>query len=72
MEHTDHNPCDVECEGLRQVREELSDYRTATDRRLLMADVTLATINTKVSWLVGICGAIGVAVLSAVLKLLIA
>ena len=42
-------------------------YRTA--RRLAAGDVSLATINTKLNWLIGLLSAIGAAVLSAALKL---
>lgn len=58
----------TECEGLRNVRADLEQYRRVTDARLAQGDVTLATINTKLNWLVGLLSAIGAAVLSAALK----
>lgn len=58
----------TECEGLRSVRADLEQYRRVTDARLAQGDVTLATINTKLNWLVGLLSAIGAAVLSAALK----
>ena len=60
--------CSTECQGLRTVRSELSQYRVQTDARLAKGDVTLATINTKLNWLVGILSAIGAAVMGAALK----
>lgn len=60
--------CNAECEGLRALRASLNAYREKTDRRLAEGDVTLATINTKLNYLVGLLSGIGAAVLSAVIK----
>ena len=64
-------PCRNECPGLREVRADLEAYKRATDRRLAEGDVTLATINTKLNWLVGILSAIGAAVMGAALKFIV-
>ena len=44
--------------------------RSPMHRRLAAGDVSMATINIKLNWLIGILSAIGAAVLTAVLKVM--
>lgn len=65
----DRMECIPPCKAVSDLRDDFDAYKEKTDERLRMSDVTLATINTKLNWLIGILSALGVAVLSAVLKL---
>ncbi len=72
MRATDDPICAVPCREVREVRAQFDAFRTETVRRLAEGDVTLATISTKLNWLIGILSGIGAAVLAAVLRILAA
>lgn len=60
------------CQELRELKDSFHRFREETTRRLAAGDVSMATINTKLNWMIGILSSIGVAVLAAVMKLVIA
>ena len=62
--------CSRPCRELRELENGFQRFREETDRRFAAGDVSMATINTKLNWLIGILASIGAAVLTAVLKLL--
>ncbi len=62
--------CVHPCKELKELEGKFSDFREETNRRFAAGDVSMATINTKLNWLIGILSSIGLAVLTAVLKLL--
>lgn len=62
------NNCSGTCRELRELRESYEHFREETTRRLAAGDVSMATINTKLNWLIGILSAIGVAVMTAILR----
>ena len=62
--------CVHPCRELKELEGKFSDFREETNRRFAAGDVSMATINTKLNWLIGILSSIGLAVLTAVLKLL--
>ena len=64
--------CPRPCRELGELKGRFERFREETLRRLAAGDVSMATINTKLNWLIGILSAIGVAVMTAVLKLVIA
>ena len=68
MENSGNRPC----RELRELQDSFQRFREETTRRLAAGDVSMATINTKLNWLIGILSSIGVAVLAAVMKLVIA
>ena len=57
------------CRELTGLQGDFDKFREEATRRLAAGDVSLATINTKLNWLIGLLSAIGTAVLSAALKL---
>ncbi len=57
------------CRELTELQGDFDKFREETTRRLAAGDVSLATINTKLNWLIGLLSAIGAGVLSAALKL---
>ena len=59
------------CRELTELQGQFSRFREETVRRLAAGDVAMATINIKLNWLIGILSAIGAAILTAVLKVLI-
>ena len=61
--------CPKPCRELGELDKRFERFREETQRRLAAGDVSMATINTKLNWLIGILASIGVAVLTAVLKL---
>ena len=61
--------CSRPCRELQELDRRFRRFREETVRRLAAGDVSMATINTKLNWLIGILASIGVAVLTAVLKL---
>ena len=61
--------CQRPCRELRELEGSFDRFREDTNRRFAAGDVSMATINTKLNWLVGILSSIGPAVLTAVLKL---
>ena len=61
--------CSRPCRELTELQESYRRFREDTVRRLAEGDVSMATINTKLNWLIGILSSIGLAVLTAVLKL---
>ncbi len=61
--------CPKPCRELGELKDRFEHFREETQRRLAAGDVSMATINTKLNWLIGILASIGVAVLTAVLKL---
>ena len=63
--------CPGPCRELGELEKRFERFREATQRRLAEGDVSMATINTKLNWLIGILSSIGVAVLAAVLKIII-
>ena len=66
----DENNCPQPCRELRELSSRFDRFREDTARRLAEGDVDLATINTKLNWLIGILSAIGAAMLTAALKLI--
>ena len=62
--------CSRPCPELKELESSFTRYREETDRRFAAGDVSMATINTKLNWLIGILSSIGLAVMTAVLKLL--
>lgn len=64
------NNCPAPCRELEELREQFGQFREETLRRLSAGDVSMATINTKLNWLIGILSSIGVAVLTAVMKMI--
>ncbi len=65
------NDCSHPCRELTELQESYRRFREDTIRRLAEGDVSMATINTKLNWLIGILSGIGAAVLTAVMKILI-
>ena len=65
------NDCSRPCRELTELQESYRRFREDTVRRLAEGDVSMATINTKLNWLIGILSGIGAAVLTAVMKILI-
>ncbi len=66
----ENNKCPAHpCRELTELQGDFGRFREETARRLAAGDVSMATINTKLNWLIGILSAIGVAVLSTALKL---
>ena len=65
------NNCPRPCRELAGLEERFERFREDTVRRLAAGDVSMATINTKLNWLIGILSSIGVAVLTAALKLIL-
>ena len=63
--------CSRPCRELAELDRRFRRFREETVRRLAAGDVSMATINTKLNWLIGILSSIGVAVLTAVLKIII-
>ena len=61
--------CQRPCRELRELEGSFDRFREETNRRFAAGDVSMATINTKLNWLIGILSSIGLAVLTAVLKL---
>jgi hypothetical protein len=61
--------CQRPCRELRALEGSFDRFRVDTNRRFAAGDVSMATINTKLNWLIGILSSIGLAVLTAVLKL---
>lgn len=57
------------CDEVKTLRRDFEAYREHTSERLRAGDVSLATINTKLNWLIGILSALGAAMLTVVLKL---
>lgn len=58
------------CRELLTLETHFGRFRDETARRLAAGDVAMATINTKLNWLIGILSGIGAAVLAAVLRIL--
>ncbi len=69
MEKTERQ--DRPCRELTALREDYGKFKEETTRRLAAGDISMATINTKLNWLIGILSAIGVAALSTALKILV-
>ena len=63
--------CSRPCRELSDLQDDYQRFRDETTRRLAAGDVSMATINIKLNWLIGILSAIGAAVLTAVTKLII-
>ena len=61
--------CPKPCRELGEVEKRFEHFREETLRRLAAGDVSMATINTKLNWLIAILSSIGVAVLTAALKI---
>ena len=61
--------CARPCRELKELESSFDRFREETGRRLAAVDISMATINTKLNWLIGILSSIGLAVLTAVLKL---
>ena len=62
---------DRPCRELTTLLGDYTKFKEETTRRLAAGDVSMATINTKLNWLIGILSAIGAAVLTAALKLIV-
>lgn len=62
--------CSRPCGELKELQSSFHRFREETDRRFAAGDVSMATINTKLNWLIGILSSIGLAVLTAVMKIL--
>ena len=64
-----NEPCPTRpCREVTELQSRFDRFREETDRRLAAGDVNMATINTKLNWLIGMLSAIGAAVITAVLK----
>jgi hypothetical protein len=63
--------CDRPCGELRELETSFDRFREETNRRFAAGDVSMATINTKLNWLIGILSSIGLAVLTAALKIVV-
>jgi len=61
--------CSRPCRELKDLEDRFHRFREETARRFAAGDVSMATINTKLNWLIGILSSIGLAVLTAVLKI---
>ena len=57
------------CRELTELQKRFTRFQDDTVKRLA-GDVSMATINTKLNWLIGILSGIGAAVLAAVLRIL--
>lgn len=64
------NNCGGPCRDLEELEKSFNRFREETLRRLAAGDVSMATINTKLNWLIGILSSMGVAVLTAVMKMI--
>ncbi len=64
------NNCPRPCRELGELENSFERFRDETARRLAAGDVSMATINTKLNWLIGILSSIGVAVMTVVLKII--
>ena len=58
------------CHELAELQKRFTRFQDDTVKRLAARDVSMATINTKLNWLIGILSGIGAAVLAAVLRIL--
>ena len=58
------------CHELAELQKRFARFQDDTVKRLAAGDVSMATINTKLNWLIGILSGIGAAVLAAVLRML--
>ena len=58
------------CRELTELQKRFTRFQDDTGKRLAAGDVSMATINTKLNWLIGILSGIGAAVLAAVLRIL--
>ena len=58
------------CHELAELQKQFARFQDDTVKRLAAGDVSMATINTKLNWLIGILSGIGAAVLAAVLRIL--
>ena len=56
------------CRELTELQKRFTRFQDDTVKRLAAGDVSMATINTKLNWLIGILSGIGAAVLAAVLN----
>ena len=71
MTSVENNCGERPCREVTALRDRFESYREETNRRLAAGDVSMATINTKLNWLIGLLSSIGAAVLAAVIKILI-
>ena len=62
--------CPKPCRELGELEKRFERFREDTQRRLAEGDMSMATINTKLNWLIGILSSIGVAVMTVVLKII--
>ena len=58
------------CHELAELQKRFARFQDDTVKRHAAGDVSMATINTKLNWLIGILSGIGAAVLAAVLRIL--
>ncbi len=58
------------CHELAELQKRFARFQDDTVKRLAAGDVSMATIITKLNWLIGILSGIGAAVLAAVLRIL--
>ena len=58
------------CHELAELQKRFARFQDETVKRLAAGDVSMATINTTLNWLIGILSGIGAAVLAAVLRIL--
>ena len=58
------------CHELAELQKRFARFQDDTVKCLAAGDVSMATINTKLNWLIGILSGIGAAVLAAVLRIL--
>ena len=58
------------CHELAELQKRFARFQDDTVKRLAAGDVSMATIYTKLNWLIGILSGIGAAVLAAVLRIL--
>ena len=58
------------CHELTELQKRFTRFQDETLKRFFFFDFSMATINTKLNWLIGILSGIGAAVLAAVLRIL--
>ena len=62
--------CARPCRELKELEGSFDRFREETGRRLAAGDISMATINTKLNWLIAVLSAVGVALLGTITSLL--
>lgn len=61
--------CTEPCLTLRRLSGRCEEYRSRNEERMRRSEVSMATINAKLNWLIGLLSALGTAGLAVLLKL---